>query len=135
MGSLHTRVDPDVNARIWKLFIRDQLINGKGYPENTKVARGDISMVELRIKGRVQEVGYRLWLRDMASRKGVIGKAENHADGSVKVTITGRQRTLEFLTLSCARGPSKSKVESIELISHKVLPDYVDFSAIIKRAR
>ena len=43
----------------------------------------------LRITGRVQGVGYRVWALRMASRLGLRGWVRNRSDGSVEALVIG----------------------------------------------
>jgi acylphosphatase len=45
--------------------------------------------LRLRITGRVQGVGYRLWATRTAARLGLRGWVRNRSDGSVEVLATG----------------------------------------------
>jgi acylphosphatase len=52
------------------------------------------------VEGRVQGVGFRWWARSRALELGLVGQAENLADGRVKVVAEGpRQRCQELLEL------------------------------------
>ncbi len=41
------------------------------------------------VEGRVQGVGFRWWVRSQALALGLVGQAENLADGRVKVIVEG----------------------------------------------
>jgi acylphosphatase len=52
------------------------------------------------VEGRVQGVGFRWWVRAKALELGLLGVAENLADGRVKVVAEGpRERCEELLGL------------------------------------
>jgi acylphosphatase len=52
------------------------------------------------VEGRVQGVGFRWWVRSRALELGLVGQAENLADGRVKVVAEGpRQRCQDLLAL------------------------------------
>ena len=48
-----------------------------------------IETVRLRITGKVQGVGYRLWVMRTAARLGLRGWVRNRLDGSVEALVTG----------------------------------------------
>lgn len=79
------------------------------------------------VKGRVQGVYFRVSAARKATELGIGGHVENLADGSVKVVAEGATESLEKLIEWCGEGPSRAKVESVEL---KWLPPeggFVDF--------
>ncbi len=54
--------------------------------------------LKLTVSGRVQRVGYRKFLLDIAQEKGLAGYARNERDGSVTVLVQGAEaRVKEFL--------------------------------------
>ncbi len=50
------------------------------------------SMRHVRIRGRVQAVGFRAWTQSVALRRGVEGWVRNRRDGSVEAVFAGRGR-------------------------------------------
>jgi acylphosphatase len=74
-----------------------------------------------RIRGRVQGVWYRASARETAIGLGLDGWARNEDDGSVLVYASGDERSLDRLEAWLRRGPSKARVESVEVI--EVEPD------------
>lgn len=69
--------------------------------------------VQLRIRGRVQGVGYRAWAIEAASSLGLHGWVRNRADGSVEILATGAEEMLAALILECRRGPAGARVDQI----------------------
>ena len=56
------------------------------------------SAVHITVRGRVQGVGFRFFVREQAARFGVKGWVRNRADGAVEVLAEGSRETLlEFL--------------------------------------
>lgn len=68
----------------------------------------------LRIRGRVQGVGYRAWLTRRARDLGIVGWVRNRADGSVEAAIRGPSEDLDALVSSCRRGPAAARVDDVE---------------------
>ena len=66
--------------------------------------------VTSRITGRVQGVGFRVWVQREASRRGVCGWVRNRADGSVETFFTGEEEAVTDLMLQCYVGPAGSRV-------------------------
>jgi acylphosphatase len=59
------------------------------------------------VRGRVQGVGFRWWVRSQALTEGLTGWAANLADGRVEVVAEGRRTSCQTLleTLSSGRNP------------------------------
>jgi len=68
----------------------------------------------IRVKGRVQGVGFRYALRDEAERLGVTGWVRNCADGSVEALLQGQTRAIEQLIAWARRGPRAAHVSALE---------------------
>ena len=68
----------------------------------------------VRLRGRVQGVGYRAWLVREADRRGVTGWVRNRRDGSVEALLAGPERVVWALVEACRRGPPAARVEAIE---------------------
>ncbi len=70
--------------------------------------------VRLRVRGRVQGVGFRAYVRDQARGLGVMGWVRNCADGSVEVLACGSEAAVERLTKSVSQGPVGAHVARVE---------------------
>ncbi len=82
-----------------------------------------IETVRLRITGRVQGVGYRLWAKRTAERLGLRGWVRNWSDGSVEALITGAPEGVAAMVESSRRGPPGAQVVDVT-----VTPDEDDGS-------
>lgn len=69
----------------------------------------------LRIRGRVQGVGYRYWALREAQALKLDGWVRNRLDGSVEAVAAGPQPVVEALIAACGRGPDGARVESVEV--------------------
>ncbi len=69
--------------------------------------------VRLRITGRVQGVGYRLWATRTAASLGLRGWVRNRSDGSVEVLATGSPEAVAALVGSCRQGPYAARVTAV----------------------
>lgn len=67
----------------------------------------------VRIRGRVQGVGYRDWMVREATRLGVDGWVRNRRDGSVEALVSGDPAAVGALLTACRAGPPLGRVESI----------------------
>ena len=66
------------------------------------------------ISGRVQGVGFRIWMVEKARDLGVSGWVRNRVDGSVEALIAGDLAAVEELSRLCRRGPRMAEVVSID---------------------
>jgi acylphosphatase len=66
------------------------------------------------VRGRVQGVGFRWFVRERARELGVRGWVRNRADGSVEIEAEGDLASLEQLRLSLSKGPPGAQVSDIE---------------------
>ncbi len=71
--------------------------------------------VRLRIKGRVQAVGYRAWAIFEAEALGLRGWVRNRLDGSVEALLIGSERTVATMIEASWRGPPAACVASVEV--------------------
>jgi acylphosphatase len=69
--------------------------------------------VRLRITGRVQGVGYRLWTTRTAAALGMRGWVRNRSDGSVEVLGTGAPEDVATLVEACRQGPLGACVTAV----------------------
>jgi acylphosphatase len=69
--------------------------------------------VRLRITGRVQGVGYRLWATDTATSLGLRGWVRNRSDGTVEALVTGDPERVAAMVEACRHGPSGARVTQV----------------------
>ncbi len=77
--------------------------------------------VHLRIRGRVQGVGYRAWAVANARDLGLRGYVRNRSDGSVEVVIAGNEDAVDSMIARCRSGPPAAQVRDVEI--SPALPD------------
>jgi acylphosphatase len=65
------------------------------------------------ILGRVQGVGYRLWLESEANARGLAGWVRNRKDGSVEAIFAGSKDVVAAMVEKCRHGPGTAKVEAV----------------------
>lgn len=84
---------------------------------------------QIRVKGRVQGVGFRDALRAEALRLRVSGWVRNRADGSVEALLQGDESAIEHLVEWARRGPALARVETVEeqLVEARVDRIYAGF--------
>jgi acylphosphatase len=69
--------------------------------------------VRLRIAGRVQGVGYRIWAERTAQSLGIRGWVRNRSDGSVELQATGDDEAVTTLIEACRQGPRAAVVTDV----------------------
>lgn len=68
------------------------------------------------VRGRVQRVGYRLFVEDAAQREGIHGSVRNQHDGSVEVVAEGDIDAMQRFEMAMRRGPSGARVDEVDMI-------------------
>ena len=71
-------------------------------------------MFYVAVRGRVQGVGYRWFVRERARALGLTGWVRNRQDGSVEVLAIGNDSALEQLRTLLRSGPSGARVSDVE---------------------
>ncbi|HEY7878251.1 MAG TPA: acylphosphatase [Gemmatimonadaceae bacterium] len=69
--------------------------------------------VRLHVRGAVQGVGFRWFVRDAAHRLGISGWVRNHEDGSVEIAADGSEGSIERFVDDVTRGPRGASVASV----------------------
>lgn len=68
---------------------------------------------QIRVRGRVQGVGYRLSLQHEARRLGVSGWVRNRADGTVEAVLQGTPEAVAAVIAWARRGPPGARVTDL----------------------
>jgi len=71
------------------------------------------SAVHMIVRGRVQGVGFRFFVRGQASVMGVAGWVKNLPDGSVEIHAEAEREVLEKFVEKVRRGPVFAHVDEI----------------------
>jgi len=66
------------------------------------------------IRGRVQRVGYRAFVEQIAQELEVEGWVRNRADGSVETLVAGDASAVEEMIEACRRGPPSARVDGLD---------------------
>lgn len=68
----------------------------------------------VRIRGRVQGVGYRYWTETEARALGLSGHVRNLTDGSVEALLIGETHAVARMLSRCEDGPAAAAVTAVE---------------------
>jgi acylphosphatase len=69
----------------------------------------------LKIRGRVQGVGFRYSLYDAAKNLGVTGWVRNCRDGSVEVMVQGSETAVKSAIEWAKKGPDMAEIEHVDI--------------------
>jgi acylphosphatase len=72
------------------------------------------------VRGRVQGVGFRWFVRETARRSGLSGWVKNCADGSVEVAASGAEAAVRSLRTALHSGPAGASVSSVDDVDHVI---------------
>ena len=70
--------------------------------------------LEAVVHGRVQGVGYRMFVMDLAAARGLRGWVANEAGGAVRVVAEGPEADLLALLTGLRDGPPAARVERVD---------------------
>lgn len=71
--------------------------------------------VKIRIRGRVQGVFFRAWVKDKADQLGIQGWIRNRLDGDVEALLIGEARAVDVLIAECRQGPPTAQVDDVRV--------------------
>ena len=73
--------------------------------------------IRLRIEGRVQGVGYRMFVERNAGALALDGWVRNRRDGGVEVVVSGPATAIDEFTARCRAGPPAARVDRVEVLA------------------
>lgn len=76
--------------------------------------------VAVHVTGRVQGVGFRLWVRREAAALGLSGWVRNERDGSVRALLAGAPQAVDEMLARLRHGPSGAVVERVAVEESEV---------------
>ena len=86
---------------------------------------------DIRIYGRVFNVGFRRYVHRYALQCNLVGYVENdRADGSVHIVAEGEETDLDRFTLLCGEGTPYSFITNMKIDAIALTNKYIDFQEI-----
>lgn len=85
--------------------------------------------VRIYVKGTVQGVFYRQFIKENAERYNVKGFVRNLEDGRVEVFAEGNQEDVDKLIELCRQGPKHSKIDDVE-VKEERFQDFKEFKLL-----
>ena len=86
---------------------------------------------EIRIYGRVFNVGFRRYVFRYATEYNIVGYVENDwTDESVHIIAEGEEKDLDRFTILCGEGTPYSLVTNMKIEAQEVSGKYLDFRQI-----
>ena len=83
--------------------------------------------LEVTVRGHVQGVGFRYFVRRRASQIGITGWVANEPDGSVRCVAEGSNDELDELLAALRSGPPGSRVADVHAVRGVATGRYDDF--------
>jgi acylphosphatase len=81
------------------------------------------------VKGRVQRVGFRMFVEDAAQREGIRGYVRNQHDGSVEVVGEGDAEAMQRFEMAVRRGPIGARIDDVETVELEASNRFSSFRA------
>ena len=81
------------------------------------------------ISGKVQGVGFRYWMRNLAINNNISGWVKNRSLGDVEALIIGQEKEVQKLIKQCKIGHNSAAIQNIYIKDYK--EDYFEKGFII----
>ena len=75
--------------------------------------------IHIVITGKVQGVGFRYWLYQIANEKNVYGWVKNINTNEVEAVFLGEEKKVDEIIKLCRKGPTSSNVVSVKIEDYK----------------
>ena len=76
--------------------------------------------VKIIVRGKVQGVFFRNFVKQNAGRLKLNGYTKNMKDGSLQIVAQGDKNKVEELVRLCKTGPIFAKVDSVEVVNEEI---------------
>jgi len=82
----------------------------------------------VKVTGRVQRVGYRMYVQGLGEKYGVAGYVKNEDDGSVTVFVQGDEKAVEEFIAALNQPPPPAHVKQVKAVEAQPIPKLKDFT-------
>ena len=79
------------------------------------------------VAGRVQGVGFRMFVRDVAVRENVRGWVRNLPDGRVEALVEGESESVTRVERALRAGPGHARVETVNVVPEEPSGRFLGF--------
>ena len=90
----------------------------------------NLEAYSLRVYGRVQRVGFRRYVLDLAQDLGLIGYAKNLPDGSIEIFVQGERKQLSKFLEMVKQRPPPAIVREVKEKETSINPEIREFKTI-----
>ena len=67
------------------------------------------------ISGKVQGVGFRYWIKNLAINNNISGWVKNKLSGDVEALIIGQEKEVQKIIKQCKIGPGSATIQNIQI--------------------
>ena len=71
------------------------------------------------ISGKVQGVGFRYWMKNLATNNNISGWVKNRSLGDVEALVIGQEKEIQKLIKQCKIGPNSAAIQNIYINDYK----------------
>ncbi len=86
-----------------------------------------LNAYKIKVYGRVQRIGYRRYIIDIAQDLGLSGYIENHKDGSVDIFVQGVSDKLKEFIEEARNPPKPVRIKEFNIMETSLNPEYKYF--------
>jgi len=83
--------------------------------------------VHIILRGRVKNVGFRVFIRDRARQLALTGWVRNLADGSVEAVAAGEHKRLQQFVALCNSGPPEAVIQDMTVDWQETREEFSNF--------
>ncbi len=88
---------------------------------------GELVRARIRVRGIVQGVGFRYFVRNTATSLGLDGEVRNRSDGTVEIVAEGERGPVEILIRELRTGPRYATVDGLDIQWEEPRKDFSGF--------